>query len=98
MAIPGGPEQWAFIMGKIRVDRDGRKIKLDYAVRLVLEDIIDDLQTDEKEKKLGGFGMTPPDHPEDLIEWIRQALTSRELSTLLFKYFLRKCREEFGVY
>jgi hypothetical protein len=91
----GGLEQWLFITGKKSKTSDGRSIRLSLHSVRVLEEIVAWCESTDGMIELVRVGVTAPEHPDDVVNWVQEALTSKELSKYTFKFALQKFRREY---
>ena len=88
--------QWTKLTGARERYNDGSPIKLDDITISILNDILDDMQSDRGVELLNRLSIEIPDHYEDIVEWIRMGKSQKQLNDVMFKYFLKKYREEFS--
>lgn len=86
---PGGQTQWKFIMGIKTRYPDGRRIILSERNRVLLEQCVDYMNTEEGLEELRQLGIEPPEHPDGLIGLIQSAKKDREMKAECFRLFLK---------
>ena len=84
---PGGPQDWAYIVGKKSRDKKGHRIILSDHANTELQKVVDWLNSEEMEEELRELGLEPPDHIDGLVEWIQGAKTDRVMKADEFRLF-----------
>lgn len=86
----GGRTQWEYITGKRSRNADGTRIQLTEDNTRILESLVAYYETDEGREELEKYDIHPiPEHPDDLIEKISEALPDRKMKREEFKLFLK---------
>lgn len=86
----GGRTQWEYITGKRSRNADGTRIQLTEDNTRILESLVAYYETDEGREELDKYDIHPiPEHPDDLIEKISEALPDRKMKREEFKLFLK---------
>jgi len=87
---PGGYNQWAYITGRKRHDKNSDKIFLTDKSKKLLQQIVDYLNTTEGQDDLMNIGITePPDHIDTLIDYVQSAKTMQEIKLEEFRMYLK---------
>ena len=90
-----GLNQWRFITGKILRRRTGERVYFTKKTLYELQDIVDYYNSMDGSSELLDLGLALPDHIDDVVNWVREAFTSRELSSYIFKFALKKFRKDY---
>jgi hypothetical protein len=86
----GGFTQWAYITGRKSRDSKNRKIVLSKDSLLVLEKIVNYLNSSDGIGELVDVGvLNPPEHYDDLIGIIRESMNVRDMQREEFLAFLK---------
>jgi hypothetical protein len=96
VAQPKGIEQWLMIVGKLSRSRDGRRIRLTDYSKKVMQVLVDYYNETEGLEELREIGVQAPEHIDSIVSWTSDAMTSRQLSAITFKFALKKFRKEYG--
>jgi len=88
----GGVQQWKYILGICNRHRNGEVISLNKRTERVLWKLVEYYNSEEGLDIIRELGIYPPDHPDDIKDWVQSSKTTRELNSIIFKYVLRKYR------
>jgi hypothetical protein len=95
---PRGLDQWLRVVGKRLKDNEGCRITFTKKTASILQNITDFYNTTEGLEEISALGIEAPDHLDDVVNWIANALTSRELSRETFKFAMKSFRRNyFGI-
>jgi len=83
--------QWAYITGKKSRYKNGSRITLSEKNLKHFWQTIEYLNTEEGLEWMRGYGIyeTPPEHPDDLISIIQEAMTDRKIKKEIFRLFMK---------
>ena len=86
----GGRAQWDYITGKRHRYSDGQRIWLTEKNTKILEDIVVYFATEEGREELDKYDINPvPEHIDDLIGMLADAVPDREMKRDEFRLFLK---------
>jgi hypothetical protein len=83
--------QWAYITGKKSRYPDGSRITLSKRNLSHFENFVAYLNSEEGLDWMHGYGIydDPPEHPDDLINIVEQAMNDRQIKKEIFNVFIK---------
>jgi hypothetical protein len=86
----GGYNQWAYIIGRKRFDKEGNKIRLTDKSNKVLQELVDYFDSEEGREELLKINILEPiDHIDTLIGYIQEARLMEEIKVEEFRLYLK---------
>jgi hypothetical protein len=88
-----GCQQWRYITGKQNRTKIGL-ITLNDRSKTYFQKMVDYYNSEDGNNDLKKLSIDTPESIDDIIDWIRNAYTTREMKNKLFKYAMNKIKEE----
>jgi hypothetical protein len=86
----GGYNQWAYIIGRKRFDKEGNKIRLTDKSKKILQEVVDYLDSEEGKEELLKINILESiDHIDILIGYIQEARLMEEIKIEEFRLYLK---------